>query len=147
MLCSRCGLRTAVVFVSTNKDDSSPAGYCLTCAKELGIKPLDDIMKKMGISDDDLQAVEEQMGSMMENLSDSGDLNGMMESLQQELTEQMSLDDGEAEDAEPAEDDFEPGGAPAFPTFFNNFFGGTGKAQQPQNTDPKKAKKQERKER
>ena len=147
MLCSRCGLRTAVVFVSTNKDDSSPAGYCLTCAKELGIKPLDDIMKKMGISDDDLQAVEEQMGSMMENLSDSGDLNGMMESLQQELTEQMSLDDGEAEDAEPAEGDFEPGGAPAFPTFFNNFFGGTGKAQQPQNTDPKKAKKQERKER
>lgn len=147
MLCSRCGLRTAVVFVSTNKDDSSPAGYCLTCAKELGIKPLDDIMKKMGISDDDLQAVEEQMGSMMENLSDSGDLSGMMESLQQELTEQMSLDDGEAEDAEPAEGDFEPGGAPAFPTFFNNFFGGTGKAQQPQNTDPKKAKKQERKER
>lgn len=147
MLCSRCGQRTAVVFVSTNKDDSSPVGYCLTCAKELGIKPLDDIMKKMGISDDDLQAVEEQMGSMMENLSDSGDLNGMMESLQQELTEQMSLDNGEAEDAEPAEGDFEPGGAPAFPTFFNNFFGGTGKAQQPQNIDPKKAKKQERKER
>ncbi|MDO5124043.1 MAG: ATP-dependent Clp protease ATP-binding subunit [Eubacteriales bacterium] len=150
MLCSRCGKRTAVVFVSTNKDDTNPKGYCLTCAKELGIKPLDDIMKKMGISDEDLQAVEEQMGSMMENISDSGDLSSMMESLQQEMAEQMTLDEGDVEDAEDADRDFQPGGAPAFPTFFNNFFGGAS----PQNgsdeknpADAKKAKKQAKKER
>ncbi len=146
MLCSKCGKRTAVVFVSNNKDDSTPVGYCLTCAKELGIKPLDDIMKKMGISDDDLEAVEEQMGAMMENLSDSGDLNGMMESLKEELSEQMDPQSSEVEDAEPAEGGFEPGGAPAFPTFFNNFFGGNLNGQA-QNADPRKAKKQEKKER
>ncbi len=148
MLCSRCGQRTAVVFVSTNKDDANPVGYCLTCAKELGIKPLDDLMKKMGISDEDLQAVEEQMGTMMENLSESGDLNSLMENMQQELSEQMELaptEPDEIEEAESAEDGFQPGGAPTFPTFFNNFFGGMQQGKQPQNDDPKKAKKQEKK--
>ena len=143
MLCSRCGQRTAVVFVSTNKDDTSPMGYCLTCAKELGIKPLDDLMKKMGISDEDLAAVEEQMGAMMENISETGDLSGMMQSLQQEMTEQMQLEEGETEEAENADGDFEPGGAPAFPTFFNNFFGGN---QNQPNDNDKKTKKQEKKE-
>ncbi len=118
-------------------------GYCLTCAKELGIKPLDDLMKKMGISDEDLAAVEEQMGAMMENISETGDLSGMMQSLQQEMTEQMQLEEGETEEAENADGDFEPGGAPAFPTFFNNFFGGN--QNQPNNND-KKTKKQEKKE-
>ncbi|MBQ4105591.1 MAG: AAA family ATPase [Clostridia bacterium] len=144
MICSRCGKRTAVVFVSTNKDDSNPVGYCLTCAKELGIKPVDDLMKKMGISDDDLAAMEEQMGSMMENISEGGDLSEMMQGLQQEMTEQMELEDSSAD----GDDDFTPGGAPTFPTFFNNFFGGSPqKPQDGQNpTDPKKAKKQEKKE-
>ena len=142
MLCSRCGQRTAVVFVSTNKDDANPVGYCLTCAKELGIKPLDDLMKKMGISDEDLAAVEEQMGAMMENISETGDLSGMMQSLQQEMTEQMQLEEGETEEAENADGDFEHGGAPAFPTFFNNFFGGN----QNQQSNDKKTKKQEKKE-
>ncbi len=143
MLCSRCGKRTAVVFVSTNKDDASPMGYCLTCAKELGIKPLDDLMKKMGISDEDLSAMEEQMGAMMENISETGDLSGMMQSLQQEMTEQMQLEEGESEEGETADGDFEPGGAPAFPTFFNNFFGGN---QNQANSSDKKTKKQEKKE-
>ncbi len=118
-------------------------GYCLTCAKELGIKPLDDLMKKMGISDEDLAAVEEQMGAMMENISETGDLSGMMQSLQQEMTEQMQLEEGETEEAENADGDFEPGGAPAFPTFFNNFFGGN---QNQPNDNDKKTKKQEKKE-
>ena len=43
MLCSRCGKRPAVVFVSTNNpQDEATKGYCLTCAKELGIKPVED---------------------------------------------------------------------------------------------------------
>ena len=43
MLCSRCGKRQAVVFVSnTNSKDAPTVGYCLTCAKELGIKPVED---------------------------------------------------------------------------------------------------------
>ena len=142
MLCTRCGKRTAVVFVSNNQKDSETVGYCLTCARELGIKPVDDLMRKMGISEEDLSAMEEQMGSMMENIAEGGDLSEMMQGMN--LTDPMSLDD--AEEAESADgEDFTPGGAPAFPSFFNNFFGGAGKPQEGQN-DPRKAKKQEKKE-
>ncbi|MBE6737879.1 MAG: ATP-dependent Clp protease ATP-binding subunit [Ruminococcaceae bacterium] len=142
MLCTRCGKRTAVVFVSNNQKDSETVGYCLTCARELGIKPVDDLMRKMGISEEDLSAMEEQMGSMMENIAEGGDLSEMMQGMN--LTDPMSLD--ETEEAESADgEDFTPGGAPAFPSFFNNFFGGAGKPQDNQN-DPRKAKKQEKKE-
>ena len=41
MLCSKCNKRPAVVFVSNSADGQSK-GYCLTCAKELGIKPVED---------------------------------------------------------------------------------------------------------
>ena len=45
MLCSRCKKRQAVVFVSDNTSKELPAvGYCLTCAKELGIKPVEDLI-------------------------------------------------------------------------------------------------------
>ncbi|MGN1131295.1 MAG: hypothetical protein ACI4RL_00195, partial [Ruminococcus sp.] len=60
MLCSKCNKRPAVVFVSSGTDGSSK-GYCLTCAKELGIKPVEDLINKMGITDDDLEAVQDQM--------------------------------------------------------------------------------------
>ena len=53
MLCCRCKKRPAVVFVATNAESESQ-GYCLSCAKELGIKPVTDIIEKMGISEDDL---------------------------------------------------------------------------------------------
>lgn len=39
MLCSRCKKRPAVVFIATNTNSSNTQGLCLTCAKELGIKP------------------------------------------------------------------------------------------------------------
>ncbi len=58
MLClyKDCGKRPAVVFVSNNNSKDAPtAGYCLTCAKELGIKPVEDLISKMGISDEDLK--------------------------------------------------------------------------------------------
>ena len=46
MLCTRCGKRPAVVFVSNNNSKDAPtAGYCLTCAKELGIKPVEDLIR------------------------------------------------------------------------------------------------------
>ncbi len=48
MLCSRCKKRQAVVFVTNNNSKDAPTtGYCLTCAKELGIKPVEDLIKKM----------------------------------------------------------------------------------------------------
>ena len=74
LLCTRCKKRPAVVFVSNGIDSQNPQGLCLVCAKELGIKPVNDIMEKMGITDEELEAATEQMTQLM-NLDndDSGD--------------------------------------------------------------------------
>ena len=61
MMCSKCGKRPAVVFVSTQGKESDTKGYCLVCSKEMGIKPVTDIMEKMGISEDDLTNMQSQM--------------------------------------------------------------------------------------
>ncbi|MBO5111592.1 MAG: ATP-dependent Clp protease ATP-binding subunit [Clostridia bacterium] len=73
-LCSKCKKRMAVVFI-TKVENNQPGheGLCLKCAKELGIKPLDDIMRKMGISEADLDSMEDDMASMMQQLTESGD--------------------------------------------------------------------------
>ncbi len=116
MICSKCGKRPAVVFVSTNNADDKPKGYCLVCAKDLGIKPVEDLMKKMGISSDDLEAVQDQMDSIMENMGDTTDLNELAQSLGvADLAEQLSVEPDDADD------DFSAGGAPSFPNFFNMF--------------------------
>ncbi|HPV99479.1 MAG TPA: hypothetical protein PLP20_00275, partial [Oscillospiraceae bacterium] len=63
MLCSRCKKRIAVVFM-THLDENGKTtseGLCLQCARELGIKPVDDLMNKMGISGDELDAISDQM--------------------------------------------------------------------------------------
>ncbi|MCH5353202.1 MAG: ATP-dependent Clp protease ATP-binding subunit [Acutalibacter sp.] len=75
MMCSRCHKRPAVVFVSHSLDGQNTQGLCLTCAKELGIKPVNDLMQKMGISDEELQAMSEQMTELMgvENEEDGED--------------------------------------------------------------------------
>ena len=122
MICSKCGKRPAVVFVSVNKDDPSPKGYCLTCAKELGIKPVEDLINKMGLSEEDLEAMEDQMNSLMENMGE-GDMSEMLNAIKEEgLVEEMQLDVPDKDDS--GKDGFSPGGAPTFPAFFNNFFGG-----------------------
>ena len=132
MICSKCQKRPAVVFVSSNKDDQQPRGYCLVCAKELGIKPVEDIIKKMGISPDDLEAVQEQMDSIMENMGDMGDMSELAQSMQNnsEITPSEENDD---------EDNFTPGGAPSFPNFFN-MFGGNAANNNAANTGDKKNK-------
>ena len=67
MLCSRCKKRMAVVFVTRMEGDKTfNEGLCLQCAKELGIKPVEDLMNKMGISGEELDAISEQMMNMDE---------------------------------------------------------------------------------
>ena len=124
MLCTRCGKRPAVVFVSNNNSKDAPTvGYCLTCAKELGIKPVEDLISKMGISDEDLENVQDQMNTLMQG----GDLSQLMEQLGADnLAEQM---DQFAQENGGSEDDDFAHGAPAFPAFFNNIFGGGNKAE------------------
>lgn len=65
MMCTRCKKRPAVVFVSPSTDMNATQGYCLVCAKELGIKPVNDIMEKMGITEEQLEAMTESMNDLM----------------------------------------------------------------------------------
>ena len=56
--CARCKKRPAVVFI-TRMDNQKTynEGLCLVCAKELGIKPVNDILKNMGMSEEDIERV------------------------------------------------------------------------------------------
>lgn len=61
-LCARCKKNVAVIFITKMENGKSTnEGLCLKCAKELNIKPVDDIMKKMGISDEDLDGISTEM--------------------------------------------------------------------------------------
>ena len=84
-LCSRCGKNPAVVFITKiEKGETRSEGLCLKCARELHIKPVDDILTKMGISDEDLDSLS---GEMMNAL------NGAEELLS--LSAEASDDDGD----------------------------------------------------
>ena len=128
MLCSRCKKRPAVVFIATNTNSSNTQGLCLTCAKELGIKPVTDLMDKMGIDDEQLEAMQEQFGGLMNP---------------EELGEAF----GGAADREEEDNDalFTPGGAATFP-FLQNIFGDSfqagGNAAQNANAQKSAEKKQ-----
>ena len=140
MLCSKCKKRPAVVFVSNSADSSDSVGYCLTCAREAGIKPVTDIMDKMGISDDDIEMMQNQMGELMES--------GMIpENFDELMTGQ---DDDGIENGEDDDEDFSRGGAPAFPPLFKNLFGGdmtkkSDKKEDKNKKDDKTPKKRKRK--
>ncbi len=71
-MCSRCKKNIAVVFITKieGPDKTTQEGLCLKCARSLGVKPLDNIMEQMGISEDDIEALSGEIGS----LSDLGDL-------------------------------------------------------------------------
>ncbi len=77
MMCSRCKKRPAVVFISKiNGDETTQEGLCLKCAMEMNIGPIKQMMEKMGITEDDVDAVSEQLGDAMESLGDSFDFGG-----------------------------------------------------------------------
>ena len=103
-MCSRCGKNVAVVFITKLEGGvQKNEGLCLKCARELHIKPVDDMIEKMGISDEDLDNLS---GEMMNAL------NGV-ESLMD-----MSLDpDGDGDS-----DGDDDGKTATFP-FLNRLFG------------------------
>lgn len=92
--------------MSSSADTSNTVGYCLACAKEMGVKPVTDIMEKMGISEEDIDNLQEQM----DDLAESGFMPG------EDMFEGIDGNDEEDED-------FSRGGAPTFPPFFKNLFG------------------------
>ena len=64
--CTRCQTRPAIIFVT--KDTAGKAtqeGYCIKCAKEIGLKPVDDILKQMGISDEDLENMTGELDALL----------------------------------------------------------------------------------
>ena len=56
IMCTRCKKRPAVGFVSQTNDASKSQGLCLTCAKELGIKPVNDMMQDMMMGNNQWQS-------------------------------------------------------------------------------------------
>lgn len=109
-LCSRCHKNVAVVFISKLEEGStSNEGYCLKCARELGLKPIDGLMRQMGITDDDLDQLTDEMTNVQalmnpdedgEDEEDSGD-------------EEPSAEEGE--DAPDGDDEFDFGRTQTFP--------------------------------
>ena len=74
-LCSRCKKNVAVVFISRlDGDRTVNEGLCLKCAKELGLPQVDDMMKRMGISDDDLDTLNNEMLQAFDGVENVEDL-------------------------------------------------------------------------
>ncbi len=72
-MCSRCGKNVAVVFITKidQSNNSTQEGLCLKCAKEMGLKPIDNLMEQMGITDADLDALAGEISAF-------GDLSGLV---------------------------------------------------------------------
>ena len=76
-LCSRCKKNVAVVFISKMEGDKTiNEGLCLKCAKDLGLPQVDDMMKRMGISDEDLDTLNNEMLQAMSGVENIEDLPG-----------------------------------------------------------------------
>ena len=64
-ICSRCKKRPAMIFISrVDGEKSTPEGLCLKCAMEMNIGPIKQMMESMGITEEDLDAMSEQLGGM-----------------------------------------------------------------------------------
>lgn len=122
-MCSRCKVRPAVVFITKIEgNEQKQEGLCLKCAKELNIRPVTDVISKMGIGDDEIEAIAGEMADVLETM-DSSDLSGLV----------------------PTEDGADNTGAPAFDLrrLFMNGSSLTEKAPEKKNgTKNKKAEKE-----
>ena len=134
-LCSKCKKYVAVVYISKMGENGKPVneGLCLRCAKALGLPQVDEMMKRMGISDDELEKINEEMMQAF----------GGVESL-----ENLPMDLNDADD-----DESDEGKTATFP-FLNRLFGGEGvrgegagseaEAEEPRPHAPKKGGKRKR---
>lgn len=136
-ICTRCRKNPAVVFITRIDQNSNTTqeGLCLKCAKEMGIKPIDQLMEQMGITEDTLDMLAEEIGSLE-------DLGGLV----------PAGTDGEEEDAPhqltaPDEDESEDGSRLPFQNLFRQMARGEfsrpneEKGQQAKSSQPEKKKK------
>lgn len=114
IMCSKCKKRPAVVFVSqlnaNNPTEKKNEGYCLVCARELGISQVDDYMKSMGISEDEIQAMSDQLMEMTDGddfeLGGSGTMPNFLSSLfggSNPMSESMNNSASQSEKGDKAE--------------------------------------------
>ncbi len=116
MVCVRCQKRPAIIFIQRMENGQmKQEGYCLHCAREMHIKPVDDLMKQFGMSDQDLDNMESRMESMMEEMGDANPLSMMMN---------MAAG-GEDDGPEDPDDDLIPGSNATFPLGFSGRDRGT----------------------
>lgn len=124
-LCSKCKKNLAVVFITKIENGQTDnEGYCLKCARELGIKPVDDMISRMGLSDEDL-----------DNLN--GEMLDTMNGLEGLISNAQNPDDA----SEDEEDDDNASQTATFP-FLNKLFGNAGnnnpgEALTPQKEEPR----------
>ena len=124
-LCSRCGVNPAVIFITKMEGDKTTnEGLCLSCAKSLGIAPLNEMMSQLGINDEDIDNLNNEMSEFM---------NSSSPEQMQEMIEQMSTG---------ADDE---GGAATAPLgFLSNLFNKSG-ADNKNSTDAFDEKKHDKK--
>ena len=114
-LCTRCKKRVAVVFISKmEKGETVNEGLCLKCAKELGLPQVSEMMRRMGITDEDLDMISDEM---MNAFGGAESMEGLI-----------------PKDDDAAEEDSEDGKTATFP-FLNRLFGGGGEVPTPTGGD------------
>ena len=119
-LCSRCKKNIAVIFITKLENGKTVnEGLCLKCARELGLKPVDDMMQRMGLSDEDIDSLNGEMNEAM---------NGLEGMLAASNDEPDTDEDGDDRDSQTA----------TFP-FLNKLFGNAGNS-----ADDLPARKEER---
>ena len=117
MVCARCKKRPAIIFIQRMENGQmKQEGYCLHCARELHIKPVDDLMKQFGMSEQDMDNMEDRMDSMMEEMGEGGNPFAALMKMQ---------DDSDGGD----EDGFTPGGNATFPLSIAGQEGGQNSSQ------------------
>ena len=105
MVCARCKKRPAIIFIQrVENGQMKQEGYCLHCARELHIKPVDDLMKQFGMSEQDMDNMEDRMESMMEEMGEGGNPFAALMKMQDEENGGAGEEDG-----------FTPGGNATFP--------------------------------
>ena len=131
MVCIRCKKRPAIIFIQRMENGQmKQEGYCLHCARELHIKPVEDLMKQFGMSEQDMDNMEDRMESMMEEMGEGGNPFAALMNMQ---------DGGDGGDGD--EDGFTPGGNATFPLSITGQAGGQNGQQNAPNKNGRAGKK------
>ena len=96
VLCSRCKKRPAVVFITSQQGDKKRSeGLCMICAKELNVPQISEYMKHMGVTDEELEQISDQMMELMDGDSFEMGGSGTMPPFIQNIMKNMPMGEEE----------------------------------------------------